>query len=138
MLSFSELEGCLRVTNEKLEKAQSSLAQQEEQTNHFKNLAATREEAVGAASREVNRLSSLLSQAQQRTTVIKHKARCQLAEETNKMLERIELGLKNEHGLVKNYPRRPVPSALPSSSGPSYGGSVPSSLRNNPDDGTAN
>lgn len=135
--TFTELEGRLRVTNEKLEKAQSSLAQQEEQTNHFKNLAATREEAVGAASGEVNRLSSLLSQAQQRTTVIKHKARCQLAEETNKMLERIELGLRNEHGLVKNYPRRPVPSALPSSSGPSSGGSVPSSLRNIPADGAA-
>lgn len=100
-------------------------------------MAASREEAVGAASKEVNRLSSLLSQAQQRKTVIMHKARCQLAEKTNKMLEKIELGLKTEHGLVKSYPRRPVPASLPGSSGPSSGGSVPSTLRNNPVDGAA-
>lgn len=130
------LEGQLHAANNELKKTQSALVQQEGQTNHFKGLSASREEAAEIASKEAERLSVLLSQAHQRTAVITYKARCQLAEETNKVLDKIELGLKVEHGLFKNYPRRPLPVPLPSSSGPSSGGSVPSSRRDNPVDGS--
>ncbi|XP_026459115.1 uncharacterized protein LOC113359746 [Papaver somniferum] len=129
-----ELEGQLLARNAKLKEAQSSLVQQESQTSYYKGLAGSRDEAATDAAKEVARLTALLSQSELRDTVIGHKARCQLAEEVNKVLTRVEQGLLRDHNIVKNYPRRSMPEPMTFSSGPSSGGSVPSSQKKNPTD----
>ncbi|XP_026458597.1 myosin-3-like [Papaver somniferum] len=97
-------------------------------------LAKPRDEAAKEASKEVTRLTSALSQSELKTTVITYKARCHLAEEINKTLSKIEQGLKKDYGIVKDYPRRPMPDPLAYSSGPSSGGSVPSPQQKDPAD----
>ncbi|XP_026430924.1 myosin heavy chain, embryonic smooth muscle isoform-like [Papaver somniferum] len=129
-----ELEGKLLAANEKPEKAQSSLMQQEIQTTYYKGFAGSQDEAAKEAGKEVTRLSSLLSQAELKKTIIAYKDRFQLTKEINKTLTRIEHDLQAEHSIVKNYPRRPIPEPLTYSSGPSSGGSVPSSQKKNPTD----
>ncbi|XP_026383508.1 pleckstrin homology domain-containing family D member 1-like [Papaver somniferum] len=106
--------------------------QQESQTTYYKGLSGSRDAAAMEAAKEVNRLSSLLSQAELKNTVIGYKARFQLTEEINKTLARIEHDLQTEHGIVKNCPRNRMPEPLTHSSGPSSGGSIPSSQKKNP------
>ncbi|XP_026428424.1 uncharacterized protein LOC113324322 [Papaver somniferum] len=128
------LEGQLNLANERLEKAQSSLAYQEGQAKYFEGLAGSRDAAAKESAKKVARLTSLLSQFELKATVITHKARCQLAEEINKTLTKIEQNLLKEHDIVKKYPRRPMPEPLTYSSGPFSGGSVPLSQPKNPAD----
>lgn len=100
--------------------------QQQGQTNNYEGLAKSRDEAAKEAAKEVTRLTSALSQSELKTSVITYKSHCQLAEEFNKTLSKIEQGIKKYYGIVKEYPRRPMPEPLAYFSGPSSGGSVPS------------
>ncbi|XP_026453939.1 nucleoprotein TPR-like [Papaver somniferum] len=130
--NVEELEGQLSLANEKLKETQSSLVHQQGQAKYYEGLAGSRDEAAKEAAKEVTRLKSSLSQSEFKATVIVHKARCQLAEEVNKTLTKTKMSLLKDHGIVKKYPRRPMPEPLTYTSDPSSGVSVPSSQKKNP------
>ncbi|XP_026410812.1 golgin subfamily A member 6-like protein 22 [Papaver somniferum] len=132
--SVEELGGHLSLANEKLKEAQSSLVHQQDQTKYYEGLARSRDDAAKEAAKEVSRLKSSFSQYELKAGVIAYKAHCQLSEEVNNTLTKIEQSLLKDHGIVKKYPRRPMPEPVTYTSDRSSGGSVPSSQKKNPAD----
>ncbi|XP_026398298.1 uncharacterized protein LOC113294091 [Papaver somniferum] len=77
--NVEELEGQFGLANAKLEETQSDLVKQQGETKYFEALAGSRDEAVKASTKEINRLKTLLSQSLLKADVIAHKAHRQLA-----------------------------------------------------------
>lgn len=104
---------------------------QQGHTKYYDALAGSRDEEAKEAAQEVGRLKYSLSQSELKIDVIAHKARCQLAEEVNNTLTKIEQSLLKEHSIVKKYIRRHVPEPFTYTSDPSSGGSVSSYQKKN-------
>ncbi|XP_026399782.1 early endosome antigen 1-like [Papaver somniferum] len=79
--NVEELERQLGLKNEKLDKAQSELVNQQGRTKYYEGLAGSRDVVAKESTKEVERMSSLLNQSELKINVITHEARRQLAEE---------------------------------------------------------